>query len=541
MSLCWIFFVAISHAHAQQDPTIVNTQYGQIKGEITSINRQFTTVPYAAPPLNEFRWSAPQPHQPWTPSILNTTSIPPGCPQNCTAPTPNICPKVISEDCLYLNIYTPLSNNYSHESWPTLVYIHGGSFLENYGYGIRMNATHFVNTTNTIVVQINYRLGAIGFFYDSTLDIYGNFGYLDQLFAIEWVHNNIANFGGNKSQIILYGESAGGNSAQLHILNETNTIIKGAIMESATPGIPIRNVKSWGNLPYEFAKYLGCESNISVIRLECLRNVSWELIVDQQMNADLITPQSNYTLFKLIEPWSPTVGTELLPDQPLFAFQKGTYNKNIPFINGINKGEAFIMFLPNEVVTYDSLQTALIQFVGYNDTIKIMNFYNLTKYNDIVIQSAQIFTDMWWKCPNRNITASVSKYIDVYQYHFNHSNSFNNVLYPNNKFCWNIPCHTSELWDVFYSPNAMKEQYNVTFMKNEAVLATQMQTYWSNFAKYSNPNHMNNDGLIEWEKYQLTKKVTMLFDVDQLNMITDVDQDVCNFWDSLGYDWLNGL
>ena len=157
---------------------IVETNYGPIKGLILEQARVFRSIPYAKPPINNLRWKAPEIPNKWI-STLDCTNEVVGCPQNCTQIPLDAteCPVKMSEDCLYLNIWTPKYAN-QNDNYPILLFIHGGSFKTGYGGGIVYNGTQFANFTSTILVTINYRLGALGFFYDDTLDVYGNFGYL---------------------------------------------------------------------------------------------------------------------------------------------------------------------------------------------------------------------------------------------------------------------------------------------------------------------------------------------------------------------------
>lgn len=164
ISLCIAYLCSMCGTGSSIE-SVVHTSYGPIEGKVTPMIRQFLSVPYAAP-SNETRWRAPEPHESWT-ATLQTRSVPPGCPQQCTSNIPNMlslhtpfqtsnvcisisCPAVLDENCLFLNIFTPLSDDYSSTNYPVIFYIHGGGFLENYGYGIRMNTTFNANTTNTV-------------------------------------------------------------------------------------------------------------------------------------------------------------------------------------------------------------------------------------------------------------------------------------------------------------------------------------------------------------------------------------------------------
>ena len=247
--LCTIITSVLVHG----DDSVVETQYGPIRGVVTSLGRAFTSIPYAAPPVDYLRWQNPQAPLSWTDTI-DTMSDPPGCGQVCIAPS-YTCPEIISEDCLYLNVFTPPVSNSSESKFATMVFIHGGSYINGYSGGWLYNGTDLSSINNIIVVTINYRLGILGFLYDSDSNIYGNFGYMDQKFAIEWVYNNIEKFGGDKDKITIFGESAGASSVSLHLIDQDNINngpkFHNAIMESNPIGIKLRYVLSYCKLNYD--------------------------------------------------------------------------------------------------------------------------------------------------------------------------------------------------------------------------------------------------------------------------------------------------
>eukprot|EP01084_Bolivina_argentea_P163788 284880_1 len=528
---CSILLWVLCKAEIQ---SIVHTTYGPIEGTITSKIRQFLSIPYAAP-SNTTRWQLPQPHKPWS-SILQTVDIPPGCPQQCSLPIPTECPQVIQEDCLYLNVITPLSEDYNSTNYPVIVYIHGGGFHLGYGYGICYNSTHNVNATNTIYVTINYRLGALGFLWDDSIGFTGNYGYRDQLFALEWIYDNIHNFGGDRESIVINGQSSGCESVFFHLTNQTSPIIKGAIMESCanSAGHPYYTPKIWSNLPMEFEAAIGCNITNTTQRLNCMMKVDNNTLVEQQTQVGI--------------KWGPTVQSadKLFSDQPIFLYQKGL-TLNVPFIMGNCFHE--LGCGNDKPVSYDTLQNNLDSQIGKDNADKVLKYYNASSIcggpnGNCVNISCEISTDYKVKCVTRNMTASSSinhPNTNFYEYQFNHGNSFNPILYSNKPYCWDIPCHGAELWDVFYSPNAMKEILNITFTADETILAEQFVSYWTNFAKTPfNPNikRNKNQNIIEWKPYNQTDREILLFDIgNKYQLVQNYDLELCNFWDSLNWTW----
>ena len=190
------------------NPILIQTKSGLIQGTMTDKVKMFRSIPYATPPINDLRWEEPQYIPSWGNNTVSATMDPPGCPQACELP-PKTCPIIQSEDCLYLNIYAPLNITSSSPKLPVLVFIHGGNFKQGYSGGLLYNGTDFVNYTNSLVVTINYRLGVLGQLWSIEAGMAGNYGFLDQKLALKWIHNNIEYFGGDNSQITLFGQSAG--------------------------------------------------------------------------------------------------------------------------------------------------------------------------------------------------------------------------------------------------------------------------------------------------------------------------------------------
>ncbi|KAK7083393.1 hypothetical protein SK128_020036, partial [Halocaridina rubra] len=187
-------------------PVIIDVSQGRIVGQVKIVANytfhSFESIPFAKPPVGALRFKDPEPADPWV-GDLNATLAPPTCPQFIV---------VGDEDCLYLNVYTPVDSLNQTESLPVMVYIHGGAFYLGGSYffrGVQPLVQH-----NVIMVTINYRLGVLGFLSTEDAAAPGNQGLKDQTLALQWVHDNIAAFGGDPDKITIFGESAG--SASVH-------------------------------------------------------------------------------------------------------------------------------------------------------------------------------------------------------------------------------------------------------------------------------------------------------------------------------------
>lgn len=183
--------------------------------------RVFRGIPYAAPPVNEFRFREPQPVARWA-GVLKARQFAPRCMQGPVAGTakPNFRSKEMSEDCLYLNVWTPASS--TEAKLPVLVYFHGGGFASGDGSEPRYDGANLASR-GVVAVTVNYRLGVFGFLAspeaarESPNGTTGNYGLLDQVAALRWVRDNIAQFGGDPSKVTIAGNSAGSVSVSAHM------------------------------------------------------------------------------------------------------------------------------------------------------------------------------------------------------------------------------------------------------------------------------------------------------------------------------------
>ena len=227
--------------------SIINTDKGPVRGYVKDNCRIFKGIPFAAPPVGDLRFRAPQPHAPWT-EVLTCDTFPYQCPQTRIeggfyfkefySEPGDIQPS--SEDCLYLNIWTPdeADQSSSASGLPVLFWIHGGAFNHGAGSEKEFDGEAYARQ-GVILVTINYRVGSFGFLslpelaaedgHGST----GNYGILDQIFALQWVKRNISAFGGDPARVTIAGQSAGAMSVQALLSSPLTTgLFRGAIPQS---------------------------------------------------------------------------------------------------------------------------------------------------------------------------------------------------------------------------------------------------------------------------------------------------------------------
>ncbi|PYH87985.1 carboxylesterase family protein [Aspergillus ellipticus CBS 707.79] len=275
MRLTQGLLLAASAVPSLATPPTVDLGYATYQGYLSSYGlNTWKSIRYAAPPVGKRRWQAPAPPLPNNTAVTLAVDQPPVCPQSGAAKTPyvygfNSGPG--DEDCLYLNLYAPPNAT----DLPVLVWIHGGG----YGlFGAEYDPSPMINTNDNgfIGVEIQYRLGAFGFLSSAEVKAYGatNAGLLDQRFALEWVQQHIAKFGGDPSRVTIGGESSGAGSVMLHALayggrefNLFNNIIAASAYSPPcydfNDSVPEQHYR-------RFAELAGCGDAGSLSTFDCL-------------------------------------------------------------------------------------------------------------------------------------------------------------------------------------------------------------------------------------------------------------------------------
>lgn len=334
-----LLFLALLGVSRSQE-NIIGTTTGSLRGISVSTTvgpaRAFFGVPYAEPPMGAARFKKPQLKKPWK-GVYNATSLPPLCPQrplhfNEYYMTKETDP--MSEDCLFLNVFTP--EKPSPTLRPVVVYIHGGFF--SYG-GLSMklhDASELAAREDLVVIILAYRLTVFGFLNMGVEDAPGNMGLYDQLMALHWIRSNVKAFGGDPDQVTIMGQSAGSFSVGVHLTSpKSKGLFRRAIMQSGSPFTStLSNTKEQASHRARvLAKTLDCHSqaddeNRPELTVKCLRSKSVEAILNATAS---FTTEGLDGFFSV-------VGDELIPVSPAVALKNGKVNAHELLI-GISESE----------------------------------------------------------------------------------------------------------------------------------------------------------------------------------------------------------
>jgi para-nitrobenzyl esterase len=315
---------------------IVTTTSGKIEGTYSKGLYKFPGVPYAAPPVGKRRWLPPEPAEPWSGvrPAQRFATIAPQNPMEMQVLNPPE-PEPQDEDCLYLNIWTPGLDDARR---PVMVWIHGGAFTMGSGSSLAYNGRTLSTRGNTVIVTINYRLGALGFLNLSEvtggkIPATGNEGLLDQAFALAWVRDNIATFGGDPDNVTIFGESAGGMSVgSLLAMPKARGLCHKAIPQSGAAH-SVNSMERAVRITKVLLDILG----ISPGDTDGLRSLTVKRLMDAQKELAARALDWKSGLGGL--PLQPVVDGKVLPQLPITAIASGSAD-NIPTLVGTTLEEA---------------------------------------------------------------------------------------------------------------------------------------------------------------------------------------------------------
>jgi para-nitrobenzyl esterase len=510
----------------------VPTDNGVVHGAIAGGVRSFLGIPYAATTGGPNRWRPPQRAAAWA-TPLDATAFGPVCPQ--VGPPTMMYATTSDENCLSLNVWTP--DPAPNTPLPVMVWIHGGGFVFGSSGAAPGSGNHLVPKGDVVVVSVNYRLGALGFLAHSALAAEdpshyatGNYGLLDQQAALKWVQSNIAAFGGDKSKVTLFGESAGGKSVCLHLLSPgSRGLFAGAIVESGECTIGLHELTAAAAKGDRFAQAIGCTDPTTA--LSCLRAKSAKDITIGPAN--LAAPLPGGTSYhddatSLVA--QPIVDGVFLTDQPstLFANNK---QAPVPVLQGANTSEGVLFTLPPyiPVATDAEYLAALTRRFGASASAVAAQYPAVspdagadggTGFPSLNDALTQVTADAFFVCPARKLARLLSA---AGSKHF---------LYSFNGLLTNVPIpqlmgkafHSAEL------PYVFGDAYDLgSVPAANQPLVDAVEGYWTQFARTGDPNAGSNP---MWPAYTTAADQNLNLDTS-ITVGSGLEKDNCDFWESI--------
>src|SRR5580700_3828645 len=477
------FFAAVAFCcmplvvHAQGEKPLVFTFSGPVRGSVNSAGvAEFLGIPYAAPPVGDLRWRPPVHHAPWF-APLEATQFANHCPQ---PPSPFGIASV-TEDCLFLNVFTPNSNDFFHPR-PVMVWIHGGALV--FGESNDYDPTVLVQD-GVIVVTINYRLGALGFLAhpafagektdpdrdgDSDPNSAGDYGLMDQQLALRWVRDNILFFGGDPLNVTIFGESAGGLSVFSQLASPSSEgLFHKAIIESGAYALNTQTLVAAEAAGTAFAAATGCSAQTAA----CLRALPVTTILANENFAG----------------YTPNIDGEFFPLSLNTALATGQFH-HVPVIQGSNHDEWRLFTaldfdltaagpIANNEAAYEAALTTLVGPAAPLVAVQ----YPFASFPSADIAFATAGTDVVFACPALGADLSMSQFVPLSTYEFNDENAPQDFL-PPVSFPY-AAAHASEVQYLFTLPVTVPR---APLNAQQLQLSSAMQQYWTNFAKFGVPN-----------------------------------------------------
>ena len=462
----------------------VETQLGPVKGRERNGIFLFAGIPYASAPTGNYRFAPPQPVPSWA-ETLDATQFGPVAPQLPGEGLTDSHEVSWDEDCLTLNICTPSTDENKR---PVMVWIHGGAYRNGAGSIPWYDGTKFAKESDVVIVTINYRLGALGFARIPEAPTSGINGILDQIAALTWVKNNIANFGGDPDQVTIAGESAGAFSVStIMAMPMSRGLFCKAITQSGA-GHHVITQEEAGTAGQLFMERLGASS------LDDLQTRTVDEILEAQQ---YVEERSNKFMTAGQLPFYPSITPGLLTDHPIALFQKGA-SADIPLLTGTNTDETSLW--GTNQIPEEKLQKWLSNYVS-----EPVPFIEAIRQDRGDVSAGEIAlaisTDHTFRIPAIRMAEARQKHGgESWMYEFDwKSKAFNGALGS---------CHALEIPFAFGTLNAKGTDLFLGTSELPTHVGDVMHAAWATFVREGKPG---TDSLGEWPIYEMPERKVMRF------------------------------
>jgi para-nitrobenzyl esterase len=511
------------------DAQVVATQFGQVQGHTDGTVYEFLGIPFAKPPVDTLRWRAPENPNSWATTLV-ADSFAPACPQKYfpQAASANTGDSTYgSEDCLYLNVWTPSVS--STAGLPVLVFIHGGGNQQGSASEVDAGTqTYFGKNMsargNAVIVTIQYRLGPLGFLVHPGLDsesvshTSGNYAVLDQILALKWVKNNITQFGGDTTKTMVFGESAGGeNTGNLLISPLAAGLFTRAGIESAGA-----SVTAYSTVESEGVGFVDSFTNTgtNAQKIAYMRSLSADSLLKYETQ-----PFANGIVGSV---WKPVLDNVVFTDYPFNLFRTGNFNQ-VPLLIGSNAQETN---LTSPVTVTPAMVNQLVSsyYPGAADAEILATYPPGTVDSTARVAYVGITTDAQFTTITRNVAECVSanQTQPVWRYFFTYTYAAPQLAALNEG-----SYHGMELLYVF---NNFENIYGhqILFKPQDDSVQQIMLDYWVNFARTGNPNG-SQPILATWPQYNANTDCYVEINAEANGTQCGLRIGKINMWDSIDH------
>jgi para-nitrobenzyl esterase len=457
-----------------QDDLTVQTAQGAAKGKLINQGhvKAFLGLPYAAAPVGDLRWRAPEAAATWT-GVRDATSYGAHCAQNFVYADIRFQDAGPSEDCLFLNVYAPADAT-ATSKLPVMFWIHGGGYSAGSSSEPRHNGD-FLPTKGVVLVTINYRLGVFGFLASSSMakeqnGSAGNYGLLDMIAALQWVRDNIAAFGGDAGNVTIFGESAG------------SFAVSTLMASPAARGLFHRAIGESGGA---FSGSL----SVDKASVQEQKDEEWVVSIGAKSLAELRAMPTDAVLAAAKNRkggFSVVIDGKVLTEPVEKTFVEGR-QAQVPLIAGWNRDEGSFFAPGITLASYKERAEKMFK----ERTPEFLKLYPAVNDSEAVRSAVDFGGDMFiafstWKWLEADRATS---HAPVYRYHFELAAPVSKYVLAPAAF------HSDEIEYVF---GTLDTREGAVWRAEDHVLSDQMMSYWTNFAKTGDPN---GEGLHHWPVY----------------------------------------
>ncbi|XP_049801483.1 esterase FE4-like [Schistocerca nitens] len=524
----------------------VKTSKGILRGKSAKTSSgimyySFQGIPYAKPPVGPLRFKPPQPLSQWD-GIKDALE------------EGNICSQINmkgqykgSEDCLYLNVYSPKSTSNGNGSKAVMVRIHGGGFTMGSGSSDRFGP-EFLLEKDVVVVTINFRLGALGFLSTQDSIIPGNLGLKDQIAALQWIKRNINYFSGNPDNVTVFGESSGGASVHYLILSPlAKDLFQRAIAQSGTALIPGSFSRFSKERTFRLGEVLGCKTNDSQVLLNFLLELPVKKLIEAQNMALSDEEKRRDVLFPFVPCVEPKIAgyNAVLPDEPKTLIKRCSFSE-VPFIVGLNshEGIAFAKDVIQNVKVKEEIENDFKRLIPLDMNIdnssdlahevakEIKTFYfgEHSLCEETIEQFVNLKTDLRYAYAAHETVRlhSFHSSAHVFYYLFSYEGDLNSVKKQMRAEHLPGATHGDELNYLF-----SKSSNGRDIQAKDQKIISEMTCMWTNFAKTGNPTPNKSEQVpIMWPRYSHEDQSYICID-SELSIKHGLFSERMEFWTQL--------